>query len=155
MSAIIPAVIGLVAMILGYRFYSKFIAEKIYQLDPNFKTPAHSMRDDIDYVPTNRIVLWGHHFTAVAGAAPIIGPSIAVIWGWLPAFIWVVFGTMFFAGVHDFGAIWASIRNQGRSGSIRLGASLTARPISRPRSTSGPTRLAATRAATALQLPGF
>lgn len=100
---------------MGYRFYSKFIAEKIYQLDPEFKTPAHSMRDDIDYVPTNRLVLWGHHFTAVAGAAPIIGPGIAVIWGWLPAFLWVVFGTMFFAGVHDFGAIWASIRNQARS----------------------------------------
>ena len=109
------AVIGLVGLFLGYRFYSKFIAEKIYQLDPNFKTPAHTMRDDIDYVPTNRIVLWGHHFTAVAGAAPIIGPSIAVIWGWLPAFLWVVFGTMFFAGVHDFGAIWASIRNQAKS----------------------------------------
>ena len=73
------------------------------------------MRDDIDYVPTNRLVLWGHHFTAVAGAAPIIGPGIAVIWGWLPAFLWVVFGTMFFAGVHDFGAIWASVRNQARS----------------------------------------
>ena len=73
------------------------------------------MRDDIDYIPTNRFVLWGHHFTAVAGAAPIIGPGIAVIWGWLPAFLWVVIGTMFFAGVHDFGAIWASIRNQARS----------------------------------------
>ena len=107
--------IGLSALYLGYRFYSKFIAEKIYRLDPNFETPAHSMRDDIDYVPTNRIVLWGHHFTAVAGAAPIIGPGIAVIWGWLPAFLWVVIGTMFFAGVHDFGAIWASIRNQARS----------------------------------------
>ena len=107
--------IGLSALYLGYRFYSKFVAEKIYRLDPNFETPAHSMRDDIDYVPTNRIVLWGHHFTAVAGAAPIIGPGIAVIWGWLPAFLWVVIGTMFFAGVHDFGAIWASIRNQARS----------------------------------------
>ena len=107
--------IGLSCLFLGYRFYSKFVGEKIYQLDPNFETPAHSMRDDIDYVPTNRFVLWGHHFTAVAGAAPIIGPGIAVIWGWLPAFLWVVIGTMFFAGVHDFGAIWASIRNQARS----------------------------------------
>ena len=109
------AVIGLTGLYLGYRFYSKFIAEKIYRLDPNFQTPAHAMRDDIDYIPTNRFVLWGHHFTAVAGAAPIIGPGIAVIWGWLPAFLWVVIGTMFFAGVHDFGAIWASIRNQARS----------------------------------------
>ncbi len=115
MSAIILAVVGLTAVALGYRFYSKFIAEKIYQLDPNFETPAHAMRDDVDFVPTNRVVLWGHHFTAVAGAAPIIGPAIAVIWGWLPAFIWVIGGTVLFAGVHDFGAIWASVRNKGTS----------------------------------------
>jgi carbon starvation protein len=115
MSAIIPAVLGIALVALGYFFYSKFIAEKIYQLDPNFETPAHSMRDDVDFTPTNRVVLWGHHFTSVAGAAPIIGPAIAVIWGWLPAFIWVIGGTIFFAGVHDFGAIWASVRNQGRS----------------------------------------
>ena len=115
MNATILAVIGLSMIYIGYRFYSKFIAEKIYQLDPDFETPAHSMRDDIDYLPTNRIVLWGHHFTAVAGAAPIIGPGIAVIWGWLPAFLWVTIGTMFFAGVHDFGAVWASVRNRARS----------------------------------------
>ena len=115
MSAIIPALIGMIAIAGGYFVYSKFIAEKIYQLDPDFETPAHTMRDDIDFIPTNRIVLWGHHFTAVAGAAPIIGPAIAVVWGWLPAFIWVIGGTIFFAGVHDFGAIWASVRNQGRS----------------------------------------
>ena len=115
MSAIVPALIGMILIAAGYFFYSKFIAEKIYQLDPNFETPAHTLRDDIDFIPTNRIVLWGHHFTAVAGAAPIIGPAIAVIWGWLPAFIWVIGGTIFFAGVHDFGAIWASVRNQGRS----------------------------------------
>ena len=115
MNAVVLAAIGLIAVFSGYRFYSKFMAEKIYQLDPDFKTPAHAMRDDIDYVPTNRVVLWGHHFTAVAGAAPIIGPSIAVVWGWLPAFLWVVIGTMFFAGVHDFGAIWASVRNKALS----------------------------------------
>ncbi len=115
MNAVVLAAIGLVAVFAGYRFYSRFLAEKIYRLDPNFETPSHVMRDDIDYVPTNRVVLWGHHFTAVAGAAPIIGPSIAVVWGWLPAFLWVVIGTMFFAGVHDFGAIWASVRNKALS----------------------------------------
>ncbi|MDP6581619.1 MAG: carbon starvation protein A [Vicinamibacterales bacterium] len=115
MNATILAVIGLSMIFIGYRFYSKFIAEKIYQLDPDFETPSRAMRDDIDYVPTNRIVLWGHHFTAVAGAAPIIGPGIAVIWGWLPAFLWVTIGTMFFAGVHDFGAVWASVRNKAKS----------------------------------------
>ena len=115
MNAALLAAIGLSLIFVGYRFYSKFIAEKIYQLDPDFVTPAHAQRDDIDYLPTNRIVLWGHHFTAVAGAAPIIGPGIAVIWGWLPAFLWVIVGTMFFAGVHDFGAVWASVRNKAKS----------------------------------------
>ena len=67
MSAIVLAVIGLVAIFLGYQFYSKFIAEKIYRLDPDFETPAHTMRDDVDYIPTHRVVLWGHHFTAVRG----------------------------------------------------------------------------------------
>ncbi len=115
MNAILLMLLGLGAMFLGYVFYSKFVAEKIYKLDPNFRTPAHEFEDGIDYVPTNKYVLWGHHFTSVAGAAPIIGPAIAVIWGWVPAFLWVVFGTIFFAGVHDMGAIWASNRNQARS----------------------------------------
>ncbi len=115
MSAIALLLVGLGAMALGYVFYSKFIAARIYRLDPNYRTPAHTMRDGVDYVPTNKFVLWGHHFTSVAGAAPIVGPAIAVIWGWGPAFAWVVFGTIFFAGVHDFGALWASARSRGQS----------------------------------------
>lgn len=115
MNAIFVMLLGLGAMFLGYVFYSKYIAEKIYRLDPDFKTPAHELEDGVDFVPTNKFVLWGHHFTSVAGAAPIIGPAIAVIWGWVPAFLWVVFGTIFFAGVHDAGAIWASTRNRARS----------------------------------------
>ncbi|WP_049340683.1 carbon starvation CstA family protein [Stutzerimonas stutzeri] len=115
MSAIALLLVGLGAMALGYVFYSKFIAERIYRLDPNYRTPAHTMRDGVNYVPTNKFVLWGHHFTSVAGAAPIVGPAIAVIWGWGPAFAWVVFGTIFFAGVHDFGALWASARSRGQS----------------------------------------
>ncbi len=115
MNAIILLVVGLTIMALGYFFYSKFLAEKIYRLQPDFQTPAHTMRDGVDYVPTNKFVLWGHHFTSVAGAAPIVGPAIAVIWGWGPAFLWVVFGTVFFAGMHDLGALWASVRHKGQS----------------------------------------
>ena len=115
MNAIVMMLVGLGVMTLGYIFYSKFIAERIYRVDPDYRTPAHTMRDGVDYVPTNRFVLWGHHFTSVAGAAPIVGPAIAVIWGWGPAFLWVVFGTVFFAGTHDFGALWASVRNKGQS----------------------------------------
>ena len=115
MNATLLATLGLTLLFLGYRFYSRFLAERIYRLDPKFKTPAHEFRDDVDYVPTPRLILWGHHFTAVAGLAPIVGPAIAVIWGWLPAFIWVTVGTIFFAGVHDFGAVWVSVRNKGQS----------------------------------------
>ncbi|GEL77121.1 carbon starvation CstA family protein [Tenuibacillus multivorans] len=115
MSAIWLALIGFIVFFLGYRFYSKFIAEKIYRLDPNYTTPAHKYKDGVDYVPTNRFVLWGHHFTSVAGAAPIVGPAIAVYWGWLPAFLWVVLGTVFAAGVHDSGTLFLSVRNKGQS----------------------------------------
>lgn len=115
MSAIVLAVLGLAGYVLAYRFYSKFIASRIYKLDPNFKTPAEEINDGVDYVPTNKHVLWGHHFTSVAGAAPIVGPAIAVFWGWLPAFLWVTLGTIFFAGVHDFGTLWISARHKGRS----------------------------------------
>jgi carbon starvation protein len=107
--------LGIAGMTFGWFVYSKFIATKIYQLDANFVTPAHEFNDGVDYHPTNKFILWGHHFTSVAGAAPIVGPAIAVYWGWVPAVLWVIFGTIFFAGVHDFGAIWASARHKGKS----------------------------------------
>ncbi len=115
MSAALLAILGWLGFFLGYRFYSRWIAKRVYRLRPEAVTPAHAYEDGVDYVPTKPLVLWGHHFTSVAGAAPIVGPAIAVIWGWLPAFLWVVFGTVFIGGVHDFGALWASVRNQGRS----------------------------------------
>ncbi|MBK1872870.1 carbon starvation protein A [Marinobacter sp. 1-3A] len=115
MSSIILMVLGLGGMALGFFVYSKFLAHVVFKLSDSFKTPAEEFEDGIDFVPTNKFVLWGHHFTSVAGAAPIVGPAIAVIWGWLPAFLWVTLGTIFFAGVHDFGAIWASVRNKAKS----------------------------------------
>ncbi|MFC3039936.1 carbon starvation protein A [Virgibacillus xinjiangensis] len=115
MPGIVVAIIGLVIFALGYRYYSKFVAEKIFRLDPNYVTPAHKYKDGVDFVPTNKFVLWGHHFTSVAGAAPILGPAIAVYWGWLPAFLWVILGTVFAAGVHDFGTLALSVRNKGQS----------------------------------------
>ncbi|MDN5705409.1 MAG: carbon starvation protein A, partial [Yaniella sp.] len=102
-------------MLAGYFLYSKYLSKKVVKLNAEFKTPAHAFNDGTDYVPTNKFVLWGHHFTSVAGAAPIVGPAIAVIWGWLPAFLWVVFGTVLFAGMHDLGSLWASVRNKGQS----------------------------------------
>jgi carbon starvation protein len=115
MQSVMIVVLGIAGMAFGWFVYSKFIATKIFRLDPDFVTPAHEINDGVDYVPTNKYVLWGHHFTSVAGAAPIVGPAIAVYWGWVPAMLWVVFGTIFFAGVHDFGALWASSRHKGKS----------------------------------------
>jgi carbon starvation protein len=110
---IAAAVMGIFA--LGYRFYSSYLAARVYGLDPNFVTPAHEFSDGVDFVPTNKHVLFGHHFTSVAGAAPIVGPAIAVFWGWLPALVWVTLGTVFAAGVHDFGAIVVSVRNRAQN----------------------------------------
>lgn len=115
LSGIYLALIGFIVFFIGYRFYSKYIAEKVYKLNPNYKTPAHEFKDGVDFVPTNKFVLWGHHFTSVAGAAPIVGPAIAVYWGWLPAFLWVILGTVFAAGVHDSGTLFLSVRNKGQS----------------------------------------
>ena len=115
MDSVFIVVLGIIGMALGWFVYSRFIAGHIFKLDENFVTPAHELNDGVDFVPTNKYVLWGHHFTSVAGAAPIVGPAIAVYWGWVPAVLWVVLGTVFFAGIHDFGALWASNRHKGRS----------------------------------------
>lgn len=115
MNSIVLAITGFVVFYLGYQFYSRYIAEKIYRLDPNFVTPAHQFKDGVDFVPTNKHVLWGHHFSSVAGAAPILGPAIAIYWGWLPALLWVLLGTVFAAGVHDFGTLVISNRHKGQS----------------------------------------
>ena len=115
MSSLILVLVGLAMMAAGYLLYSKFLGNRVYQLSDAYTTPAHTMEDGVDFVPTNKYVLWGHHFTSVAGAAPIIGPAVAVIWGWVPAFLWVTLGTVFFAGMHDLGALWASQRHRGQS----------------------------------------
>lgn len=115
MSSVFIIVFGLVGFTFGWFVYSKFIAEKIYRLDPDYVTPAHEFNDGVDFVPTNKFVLWGAHFTSVAGAAPIVGPAIAVYWGWGPALLWVTLGSIFFAGVHDMGALWASTRHKAKS----------------------------------------
>ncbi|MDR8020054.1 carbon starvation CstA family protein [Nesterenkonia aerolata] len=114
-NSLVLAVVGVVMMLAGYVLYSRFLAKRVYKLNAEFKTPGHEFDDGVDFVPTNKYVLWGHHFTSVAGAAPIVGPAVAVIWGWLPAFLWVVFGTVFLAGMHDLGSLWASARNKGQS----------------------------------------
>ena len=109
------AAIALLSFYLGYRFYSKFISNKIFDLNDQFITPAHEFKDNIDFFPTKPHILFGHHFTSIAGAAPIIGPCIAAYWGWLPALLWIVIGTIFMGAVHDFGALVVSLKEKGRS----------------------------------------
>lgn len=115
MNAIPIVLAGLALYLLGYRFYAKYLAERIFKLDPDAPVPSRTMEDGTDYVPTNRYVLFGHHFASIAGAAPIVGPAIAVIWGWLPALLWVVLGAVFMGCVHDFSALILSVRHKARS----------------------------------------
>ena len=115
MNATILVIAGVAVFFIGYKVYAGYIADRILRLDPRAPVPSHTMKDGIDYVPTNKFVLFGHHFATIAGAAPIIGPALGVIWGWVPAFLWVVFGSVLWGGVHDFGALVLSIRNRGTS----------------------------------------
>jgi carbon starvation protein len=100
---------------VGYRFYSKYLAERVFQLDPVAVTPAHALADDVDYVPTNKYVLFGHHWASITGLSPMLGPAVAVIWGWGPAMLWVVLGALFVGCVHDFSALVVSMRARGMS----------------------------------------
>lgn len=110
------AVIGCFALYaLGFGVYARFLAKRIFRLDPDRPTPAHTLRDEIDYVPTNRFVLFGHHYASITGLAPMLGPAVAVIWGWVPAMLWVVLGAVFVGCVHDFSALVVSMRAKGQS----------------------------------------
>lgn len=115
MNSILLAVFSFIAYIIAYNTYGRFLAKKIFKLDDTCGTPAHTCRDDKDFVPARPEILIGHHFTSIAGLGPIVGPAIAVIWGWLPAVLWVIFGSIFIGAIHDFGSLVISMRAKGRS----------------------------------------
>ena len=115
MSPALAAFFALLSYGIAYRFYSRFLAEKIFKLDPQAITPAHTLEDGVDYVPTKPSILFGHHFASITGLAPMLGPAIAVIWGWAPAMLWVVLGSILIGCVHDFSALVLSARHQGQS----------------------------------------
>jgi carbon starvation protein len=101
--------------ILAYHTYGRWIANRIFELDPQAQVPSCELEDGIDFVPSKKSIVFGHHFTSIAGTGPIVGPAIAVFWGWLPALLWVVLGSIFIGAVHDFGALVVSLRNRGQT----------------------------------------
>lgn len=115
MNSILLAIIVFAGYYLAYHTYGKFLSRKIFKIDSTRLCPSVEFQDDTDFVPTNKHMLFGHHFTSIAGLGPIVGPAIAIIWGWVPAILWVFLGSIFMGAVHDFGSMVISLRNQGRS----------------------------------------
>ncbi|MEE9218341.1 MAG: carbon starvation protein A [Acidobacteriota bacterium] len=115
MNASLAAIACIALYIIGYRYYGGHLARRVFRLDPARITPAHRLNDGLDYVPSSRAMLFGHHYASIAGLSPMLGPAIAVIWGWLPGMLWVVFGTLLIGAVHDFGCLVLSMRSNGES----------------------------------------
>lgn len=116
LNAAMVGLLGAIWFVLAYRWYGGFIARQLIQPDDGRATPAHTMRDDVDFVPSNRAILFGHHFSSIAGAGPIVGPMLAyALFGWLPALIWIFVGSVFIGAVHDYTAMMASVRSRGAS----------------------------------------
>lgn len=115
MTTLLIALGSFVGFIVAYHTYGRWLARKIFGLDADAPVPSQQLRDDVDFIPTKKEVIFGHHFTSIAGTGPIVGPAIAVFWGWLPALLWVVFGSIFIGAVHDFGALVVSLRNRGQT----------------------------------------
>ena len=115
MNSLLLAFITFLGYLIAYHTYGKFLSKKIFRIDPKALCPSQEMRDNLDYIPTKKEVLFGHHFASIAGLGPIVGPAIGVIWGWVPAILWIFVGSVFMGAVHDFGALVISLRGQGRS----------------------------------------
>ncbi|MCD6404853.1 MAG: carbon starvation protein A [Planctomycetes bacterium] len=115
MNAAVVAVFGVVFYLVAYYFYARYLGRKVFRVQEVGETPAHTLTDGVDYVPARASVLYGHHFASIAGLGPIAGPAIAVIWGWLPATLWILLGCVFLGAVHDFGSLTVSLKHQGRS----------------------------------------
>lgn len=115
MDTLLLIVVSGFGFIIAYHTYGRFLAKKIFKLNPDAPVPSHELRDDIDYVPSRKGIIFGHHFTSIAGTGPIVGPAIGIIWGWLPAILWVLLGSIFVGAIHDFGALVVSMRNEGKS----------------------------------------
>ncbi len=115
MNSVVVLIIGFVVAYLGYRIYAKYVDEKIIQSDPKRTTPAKMYMDGVDFMPTSKSILFGYQFKSIAGAAPVIGPIIAVQWGWLPALLWLLLGALFIGWAHDYSSAMIAMRHEGAS----------------------------------------
>ncbi len=115
MNSLLIALAAAALYLIAYHTYGRFLARNIFKIDHRAPCPSQTHHDGIDFVATDKTVLFGHHFTSIAGTGPIVGPAIAIIWGWLPALIWILVGSIFMGAVHDFGSMVISLRHEGRS----------------------------------------
>ena len=113
MSALLIVMLAAACLTVGYFTYGRWLATRVFRLDPTAEVPSEALRDDRDYVPTSPAVVFGHHFTSIAGTGPIVGPALAIMWGWLPAVIWVLLGSILIGAVHDMSVLVVSLRNRG------------------------------------------
>lgn len=115
MSVLLIALLAAAAYLVAYHTYGRWLGRKIFEVSAAAVCPSTALRDDRDFVPTAKTIVFGHHFTSIAGTGPIVGPAIAILWGWLPALLWVVFGSILIGAVHDFGSLVVSLRNRGQT----------------------------------------
>jgi len=115
MNSVIVLIIGFIVFFIGYRFYSKYVDTKIVKSDPKRATPAKMFMDGVEFMPTSKNILFGYQFKSIAGAAPVVGPIIAMQWGWLPCLLWICLGTLFIGWVHDYSSTVVAMRNEGAS----------------------------------------
>jgi carbon starvation protein len=115
MNSLILVIIAITGYLLAYRFYGRFLGRKVFRISAERLMPANQYNDGVDFVPAKPHIIFGHHFTTIAGLGPIVGPAIGIIWGWLPAFLWVFLGSIFMGAVHDFSTLVISARSGGRS----------------------------------------
>jgi len=114
-NALLIVVVTFAGYLIAYHTYGRFLARKIFRLDDSAPVPSRELEDGVDYVPTRKGIIFGHHYTSIAGTGPIVGPAIGIIWGWVPALVWVFVGSIVMGAVHDFGSLVMSLRNEGRS----------------------------------------
>lgn len=127
MGTLLIAFGAMILYLVAYNTYGRWLSKKIFKLDPNANVPSVELQDDKDYVPTDKSIVFGHHFTSIAGTGPIVGPAIAVMWGWVPALAWVLVGSILIGAVHDFGSLIISMRNRGQTIGELAGRILTPR----------------------------